>query len=82
MVKPPDPVFWIPPVPSVIVCTPAADPIVTPKFEAMFNPKSEMLEFSMGDCATVRLLAKSAVVVPSGKTPPTHDAAALKLVDP
>ena len=52
------------------------------EFEAMFNPKSEMLEFSMGDCATVRLLAKSAVVVPSGKTPPTHDAAALKLVDP
>ncbi len=48
MVKTPDPVFWIPPVPSVIVCTPAAEPIATPKFDAMFKPKIEMLEFKLG----------------------------------
>jgi hypothetical protein len=50
MVKAADPVFWIPPVPRVIVCTPGKGaPIVTPKFDAMFNPKIEMLEFKLGD---------------------------------
>lgn len=65
-----------------MVCTPAAEPRATPKFEFMFNPNSEMLEFKMGDCAAVRPLAKSAVVVPSGSTPPTQEAPALKFVAP
>lgn len=82
IVNAPEPVFWIPPAPTVIVCTPAAEPSVTPKFDAMFNPNNEMLEFSTGLCANVSPLAKSAVVVPSGKTPPTHEVPRLKFVAP
>jgi hypothetical protein len=32
-----------------MVCTPTADPSVTPKLDAMFNPKSEISEFNIGD---------------------------------
>jgi hypothetical protein len=48
----------------------------------MFKPNNEMLAFKLGVWATVRPLEKSAVVVPSGKTPPNHEPAALKLVEP
>jgi hypothetical protein len=48
----------------------------------MFKPNNEMLEFKIGDWASVRPLEKSAVVVPSGKTPPTHEPDALKLIGP
>jgi hypothetical protein len=81
-VNAPEPVFLMPPDPNAIVCTPVAEPKVTPKFDAMFNPNNAMLEFRTGLCASVSPLAKSAVVVPSGRTPPTHEVPKLKFVPP
>ena len=82
MVNAPDPVFWSPPVPNVIVCKPAAEVIDTVWFDATFNPNNAMSEFRTGLCARVKPLEKSAVVVPLGKTPPAQEADALKFDDP
>jgi hypothetical protein len=66
----------------VIVCTPAADPIVTAKFEAILTPKTEKSLFRIGVCATVNALEKTNTSAAVGSIPPSHEAPALRSVEP